>query len=139
MFTPSRMQVALGAVILAAAGFGASFAVTGFSSASATPATHAQVHGPGNPPPLPAWVNPDGTVNQSKLPKRIEIAGPNGQPVIGPSGRPITIPTGPPLLPPPSQLVKNNVPTHSSSSGAPSQVEHFSYWQHVVGNGVVIP
>ena len=35
--------------------------------------------GPDSPPPNPAWVNPDGTVDPSKAPEYVHVAGPNGE------------------------------------------------------------
>jgi hypothetical protein len=58
------------------------------------------------PPPRPPWVRDDGTIDRSKLPERIVMAGHDGQPLKDAQGRTVTVssdqllsssePTGPP-------------------------------------------
>ncbi|MGW0731733.1 hypothetical protein [Streptomyces sp. NPDC002851] len=54
------------------------------------PATESKAAQP-EPPELP-WVNEDGTVDPSKVPDRVKVAGPDGKPVVDEQGSPITVP-----------------------------------------------
>lgn len=42
-------------------------------------------------PPLPAWVNPDGTVDLTRMPGTTTVIGVDGNPVVDSAGREITI------------------------------------------------
>ena len=55
--------------------------------------------GPDSPPPNPEWVNSDGTVDPSKAPEYVNVAGPNGELVICANGKPLRVPFMP--VPPP--------------------------------------
>jgi hypothetical protein len=65
---------------------------------------------PDKPPPSPPpWTTSDGRVDMSKVPARIGVAGPDGNPLLDAQGRPVTIskdelfapPSSPPDGPPP--------------------------------------
>lgn len=60
---------------------------------------------PNNPPPKPAWVNVDGTVDPSKMPGCIKVIGSHGRPVSKGNGEPVCVPRREvvqgPLGPPP--------------------------------------
>ncbi len=54
------------------------------------------------PPPPPPWVNPDGTVDFSKMPACIPVVGRTGQPILNSKGQPYCVPREQLLtLPPP--------------------------------------
>lgn len=56
------------------------------------------------PPPTPAWVKANGTVDPSKIPACVGVIGSNGRPVLGRAGEPVCVsrreimqgPPGPP-------------------------------------------
>lgn len=79
-------------------------AVTTGAVASTRPDSAAAVarpgSGPDSPPPNPEWVNPDGTVDPSKAPEYVHVAGPNGETVVCTNGEPLRVPFMPAPPPP---------------------------------------
>ncbi|MFG3309663.1 hypothetical protein [Streptomyces wuyuanensis] len=43
------------------------------------------------PPPVPEWVNPDGTVNDAKLPDSLPVMGSDGKPLKDANGNQVTV------------------------------------------------
>lgn len=66
--------------------------------------TSAESAAPINPPPTPAWVKADGTVDPSEIPRCVGVIGPDGRPVSKGDGEPVCVsrreimrvPSGPP-------------------------------------------
>lgn len=61
-------------------------------------------------PPTPEWVNPDGTVDESKMPAKMPLIGSDGKVVKNKDGKPLMVktrgalkPSGPPVAPPGSK------------------------------------
>lgn len=54
-----------------------------------TPRADAQAN---NPPPRPAWVKADGSVDKSKFPKCMKAVGQNGRTLVKPNGKPLCVP-----------------------------------------------
>lgn len=59
-------------------------------------------------PPTPEWVNPDGTVDESKMPEEMPLIGSDGKVVKDADGKPRMVkvrgvlkPSGPPVAPAP--------------------------------------
>lgn len=50
-------------------------------------------------PPLPEWVQPDGTIDMSRAPRQLPVLGADGRPLRDASGRPVVRPF---LEPPPA-------------------------------------
>ena len=65
-------------------------AATASADAPGAPAT-SQENTKADPPPAPPapeWVNPDGTVDESKMPDELPLIGPDGKVVRGADGKP---------------------------------------------------
>lgn len=65
-----------------------------------------------NPPPRPAWIRANGSVDHSRAPECIEAVGADGLTITKGNGEPLCIPFkelhGPPPGPPPSDVAKAN-------------------------------
>jgi hypothetical protein len=72
-------------------------------------------------PPAPPWVNPDGSIDESKVPDRIGVVGPDGLPLLDAYGNQVTIssdelfggPDLPPGLPAPEDSAIHHVIEHA--------------------------
>lgn len=73
-----RRAATLSVAIILSAGVGAGVAAAAVGASS-------------GPPPAPPWVRPDGTVDVSKLPTRIEVLGGDGRVLRDEAGRPVVV------------------------------------------------
>lgn len=97
MTLPKKMALL---TVLMAAGI-MSFGAVALSTQDHTPVSSAD---PNNPPPKPAWVRADGTVDPNKMPECVKVLGQDGLPVKKNNGKPVCIssekimrpPSGPP-------------------------------------------
>ncbi|MBP0460169.1 hypothetical protein [Streptomyces montanisoli] len=98
------MTAAAGALLIGAA------AVNASAEEHAEPAKSHQTATNERPPapPAPEWVNPDGTVDESKMPKEMPLIGSDGKVVKNADGKPLMVktrglikPSGPPSPPAP--------------------------------------
>lgn len=66
----------------------------------------------GNPPPQPAWIGDDGSVDHARAPECVEAVGPDGLTITKGNGEPVCIPFkalhGPPPAGPPGDVEKAN-------------------------------
>lgn len=86
MTIPKRV---LTLIVLVAAGVMA-FGAAALSTQDHTPPESAD---PNNPPPKPAWVRADGTVDPGKMPECFKVLGPDGRPVLKGDSEPVCVPS----------------------------------------------
>lgn len=111
-----KKVLAAGAIVLVAVG-GASTVV-------------AQALDKNGPPPRPGWVRADGTVDQSKMPARVGVLGPDGRPQMDAEGRERTVdprslnplPAGP-VPPPPGGAVRIDADGAASHQVQPNEMK----------------
>ncbi|WP_328688088.1 hypothetical protein OHA74_53255 [Streptomyces phaeochromogenes] len=60
-------------------------------SASASGADSGPASSTSEPPPLPPWVNADGTVDNSKMPDKVPVVGPDGKPLKDAQGNEVYV------------------------------------------------
>lgn len=91
-----KARIVLGLGVAAAALLIGGTAATASGSASDKP----------SPPPTPAWVNADGTIDESKMPETMPLIGPDGEVVKDANGKTLMVktrglldPAGPPAGP----------------------------------------
>lgn len=122
--------------IAAAAASGAllvgAFAVNAFVEEPVQPAKSGRPATNERPPepPTPEWVNPDGTVDVSKIPEEMPLIGSDGKVVKGADGKPLMVktrgglnPSGPPVAPAPGPKAGESRSTEKGADGETAEIK----------------
>ncbi|MFE0876197.1 hypothetical protein ACFW4X_15255 [Streptomyces smyrnaeus] len=79
-------------------------------------------------PPTPEWVNPDGTVDESKMPEELPLIGSDGKVVKNADGKPLMVktrgglkPSGPPVAPAPGATAGESRSKEKGEDGRASE------------------